>query len=79
MDFDSGEVVNLVDGKALSMGRYHDGPVNTVSCSSIEEFTLTVGGKIFALWHKDLPNRPVIWRKNKYLYTTSNWNKFEVS
>lgn len=61
------------------MARYHDGPVNTVSCSKIEDITLTVGGKTFALWHKDLPNRPILWRKNKHLYTTSEWNMFEVS
>ncbi|XP_074025268.1 missing minor mitochondria isoform X2 [Leptinotarsa decemlineata] len=76
-DFDLGEVVNSENAKVLSWGKYHDGPVNTVQISEDSDVILTVGGKVFALWRNDFPNRPILWRTCRQMYTTGEWNIFQ--
>lgn len=77
-DFDSGEIVNSESSVILLSAKYHDGPVNTVQTSECSRITLTVGGKIFALWREDFPERPILWRRNKqYMYSSGEWNIFQ--
>ncbi|XP_060533316.1 dynein axonemal intermediate chain 3 [Cylas formicarius] len=76
-DFDSGETVNSEMASYLYDGRYHDGPVVSIDKSSSSGATLTVGGKVFALWRNDLPGRPILWRKGTHTYTTGEWNIFQ--
>ncbi|KAL1491053.1 hypothetical protein ABEB36_011706 [Hypothenemus hampei] len=68
-DFDSGEIVNSETGKYVFDAKYHDGPVNSIFTSPIDNTVLTVGGKIFAIWSNKFPNRPILWRRNRQFYT----------
>lgn len=54
--------------------KYHDGPlVSVVAFPPNSDVTLTIGGKIFAIWHKTMTERPILWRKSKYRYTHGSW------
>ncbi|KAJ8927216.1 hypothetical protein NQ314_020338 [Rhamnusium bicolor] len=71
------EIVNSEFSQMLSFAKYHDGPVNSVHTADATKATLTVGGKIFAVWREDFKNRPILWRRNRQLYTSGEWNTFE--
>ncbi|KAF7283489.1 hypothetical protein GWI33_000387 [Rhynchophorus ferrugineus] len=76
-DFDSGEVVNSEQAKFIYDGRYHDGPINWLQMTTVLNVTLSVGGKIFALWRSDLPQRPILWRRSRHMYTKGDFNIFQ--
>lgn len=72
-EYSSGEIINQEACKINFMSAYHDGPVMSVRRWPLNPaIILTVGGKIFAIWKKDI-NKPILWRKSKYKYTHGNW------
>lgn len=76
-EFDSGEMVNFEDCHFVSYGQYHDGPVVSMDYNHCNNTIMTVGGRIFAFWHENFPNRPILWRKSKSIYTNGAWFFFE--
>ncbi|VEN44432.1 unnamed protein product [Callosobruchus maculatus] len=79
-DYESGEVVNSELSKIESYSKCHDGPVNTCKICEKSPVTLTVGGKVIALWREDFPNRPVLWRRYRHnMFTTGEWDIFQPS
>ncbi|XP_048518881.1 dynein axonemal intermediate chain 3 [Dendroctonus ponderosae] len=76
-DFDSGEVVNCEVGVYLDRAQYHDGPIISICTCKESGFTLTVGGKVFALWRGDFPGRPLLWRRSRHFYTKGELNPFQ--
>ncbi|CAG9860925.1 unnamed protein product [Phyllotreta striolata] len=73
-DFDSGEMINNEFGIVKSRARIHDGPLITMQKNPEFDITLSVGGKIFALWNDQVPNKPLFWKKAKEMYTSGEWN-----
>ncbi|KAI4459749.1 dynein intermediate chain [Holotrichia oblita] len=70
-----GEVVNQETVKIVNVGRYHDGPVTCIDRNRLLPDTyLTVGGKVFAIWHDSYKHRPIIWRKSRHRYLHGAWN-----
>ncbi|CAG9820637.1 unnamed protein product [Phaedon cochleariae] len=76
-EYDTGEIVNCENAKIIMSAKYHDGPVNTVEISDFSNITLTVGGRIFALWRDDFSAGPILWRRCKHMYTTGEWDIFK--
>ncbi|KAG5900087.1 hypothetical protein JTB14_016057 [Gonioctena quinquepunctata] len=76
-DFDSGEIVNSENATSLSSTKFHDGPVTSVQISEDSNVILTVGGRVFALWRSDFPNRPILWRACRHMYTSGDWNIYQ--
>ncbi|RZC37985.1 WD repeat-containing protein 63, partial [Asbolus verrucosus] len=78
-EFDSGEIVNWEDCQFVNAGKYHDGPVISLDYSAISDTILSVGGRVFAFWRENFPNRPIVWRKSPSIYTGGNWALFVQS
>ncbi|CAH1962918.1 unnamed protein product [Acanthoscelides obtectus] len=77
-EYESGEVVNSELSKIESYSKCHDGPVNSCSICENSHVTLTVGGKVIALWKDDFPNRPILWRRYRHnMFTTGEWDVFQ--
>ncbi|XP_066147096.1 dynein axonemal intermediate chain 3 [Euwallacea fornicatus] len=76
-DIDSEEVVNIKQAKYIFYSKYHDGPITSLHTSCEDNTTLSVGGKIFALWRKDLPDRPILWRRSRQFFTKGELNPFQ--
>lgn len=78
--FNTGEVVNSEYCDIKYSCCIHDG---IVSCTErnpfINHITLTVGGKIFALWSDKLLDRPLIWKKRPYRLTAGAWSLYKSS
>ncbi|KAF2880133.1 hypothetical protein ILUMI_26044 [Ignelater luminosus] len=78
--FNAGEVVNQEVSTIDNYGKYHDGPVVSLSRSELfPDLSLTVGGKVFALWKSDFIGKPVLWKRSKYKYTSGVWNSYRPS
>ncbi|XP_030747574.1 WD repeat-containing protein 63 [Sitophilus oryzae] len=76
-DFDSGETVNSEQAKFGFDTRFHDGPINWIETSSALNLTLSVGGKIFALWRTGISDKPILWRRSRQMYTKGQFNFFQ--
>ncbi|XP_028171488.1 dynein axonemal intermediate chain 3 [Ostrinia nubilalis] len=78
--FNTGEVVNSEYCEIKFSCSIHDG---IVSCTErnpfINHITLTVGGKIFAIWSDKLLDRPLIWKKRPYRLTAGAWSLYKPS
>lgn len=78
--FNTGEVVNSEYCEIKYSCCIHDG---IVSCTERNPFlnhiTLTVGGKIFAIWSDKLLDRPMIWKKRPYRLTDGAWSLYKPS
>lgn len=78
--FNTGEVVNSEYCEIQYGCCIHDG---IVSCAErnpfINDVTLTVGGKIFAIWSDKLTDRPLIWKKRPYRLTHGAWSLYKAS
>ncbi|CAD6208368.1 GSCOCG00003374001-RA-CDS [Cotesia congregata] len=69
------EVTGEENCQILNAACVHDGPViRIIRSDHIEEVLLSIGGRIFAIWHQDFVKRPVIWRKGKFRYTAGCWS-----
>ncbi|CAH0605630.1 unnamed protein product [Chrysodeixis includens] len=79
-EFNTGEVVNSEYSDIKYTCCIHDG---IVSCTQknplMKSITLTVGGKIFAIWSDKLPGRPVLWKKRPYRLTDGTWSLYKPS
>ncbi|XP_061711497.1 dynein axonemal intermediate chain 3 [Cydia pomonella] len=78
--FNTGEVVNS-EYCAMKYRCYiHDG---IITCSKKNPFlhhvTMTVGGKIMAIWSDKLMNRPLIWKKRPHRLTDAVWSLYKPS
>lgn len=79
-DFNTGEVVNAEFADIDYSCKLHDGVITTVIKSPfVDHVTLTVGGKIFAIWSDKLLGRPLIWKKRPYLLTDADWSVYKPS
>lgn len=72
-EYNTGEIVNEQNCSFESFGKYHDGPITAISGANDHNLILTVGGKVFAIWHERFKNRPVFWRKSCVKYTQGCW------
>lgn len=74
-EYSSSAIVNQEACKYNKYIDYHDGPITNIAAFPPNpDITITIGGTIFAIWHKDMPNRPILWRKNKFKFTDGNWS-----
>ena len=79
-DFNTGEAVNSVFADIHYIGSIHDGTVvATHKNPLIDSITLTVGGKIFAIWSDKLLGRPLVWKKRPYCLTDGAWSQYKPS
>ncbi|KAH9643328.1 hypothetical protein HF086_012998 [Spodoptera exigua] len=79
-EFNTGEIVNSEYGDIKFRCNLHDGAVVVTSKNPIiDSITLTVGGKIFAIWSDDLKGRPMIWKKRPYRLTDGVWSQYKPS
>ncbi|XP_066245978.1 dynein axonemal intermediate chain 3 [Euwallacea similis] len=76
-DIDPGKIVNSEPVKYIFCSKYHDGPITSLHTSCMDNTTLSVGGKIFALWRKDFPDRPILWRRSRQFFTKGELNPFQ--
>lgn len=78
--FNTGEVVNSEYCDVKYSCFIHDG---IVTCTQKNPFmnhiTLTIGGKIFAIWCDKFKNRPLIWKKRPYRLTDAKWSLYKPS
>ncbi|KAM3960992.1 LOW QUALITY PROTEIN: missing minor mitochondria [Aphomia sociella] len=79
-EFNTGEVVNSEYCDIKFSCFIHDG---IISCTQTNPFishlTLTVGGKIFAIWSDKLLGQPLIWKKRPYRLTDAAWSLYKPS
>lgn len=79
-EFNTGEVVNSEYCEITYNCCIHDGIITcTTKNPFINQITLTVGGKIFAIWSDKLLNRPLIWKKRPYRLTDAKWSLYKPS
>ncbi|KOB68983.1 WD repeat-containing protein [Operophtera brumata] len=79
-EFNTGEVVNSEFCKISFSSCIHDGIITcTQKNPFIDQMTVTVGGKIFAIWSDKLLNRPLIWKKRPYQLTDAKWSLYKPS
>lgn len=79
-EFNTGELVNSEYGDIKFSCFIHDGVVTSTRKNPfINDVTLTVGGKIFAIWSDKLENRPLIWKKRPYRLTDGVWSLYKPS
>ncbi|XP_072939671.1 dynein axonemal intermediate chain 3 [Epargyreus clarus] len=79
-EFNTGEVVNSEYCDIKYNCHIHDGVVTcTQKNPFINKITLTVGGKIFAIWCDQLTNRPLIWKKRPCRLTDAAWSLYKPS
>ncbi|CAG9795385.1 unnamed protein product [Diatraea saccharalis] len=78
--FNTGEVVNSEYCEINFRCYLHDGIVSSTQRNPfINHITLTVGGKIFAIWTDKLLNRPLVWKKRPYRLTEGAWSLYKPS
>ncbi|XP_060801877.1 dynein axonemal intermediate chain 3 [Amyelois transitella] len=79
-EFNTGELVNSEYVNIKYSCYIHDG---IISCTKrnpfINQLTLTVGGKIFAIWSEKLDNRPLVWKQRPYCLTDAAWSLYKPS
>lgn len=79
-DFNTGEVVNSQYCDIKFATFIHDGVITAcLKNPFINNITLTVGGKIFALWCDDLISRPLTWKKRTSRLTDATWSEYKAS
>ena len=79
-EFNTGESVNSEYADIKFRCKIHDGIiVTTIKNPLIYSITLTVGGKIFAIWSDKLLGRPIIWKKRPYRLTDGAWSQYKPS
>lgn len=79
-EFNTGEIVNSEYCEVKYNCCIHDGIISSTQRNPfINHLTLTVGGKIFALWSDKLKNRPLAWKKRPYRLTDGVWSLYKPS
>lgn len=75
-DFHKGEEITTEQGNILSWAEtVHDGPVVTCARSPfMDDLTLTVGGRVIALWRQDLKNQPLFCKNSTVGITCGSWS-----
>ncbi|KAF5275933.1 hypothetical protein FQA39_LY00729 [Lamprigera yunnana] len=74
-NYNLNEIVAKQSSTIECFSKFHDGVVVCIeACPNDNKLILSVGGKIFALWYLDYPNRPITWRKCKCRYTYGTWS-----
>lgn len=75
-EYTSGEVVSQETAKIFNWAKYHDGPILSIArWPPNPKILLTVGGKVFCIWHEELKCNPILWRRSNVRYTHATWNK----
>lgn len=79
-EFNTGEVVNNEYCKYKYSCYIHDGVISATQKNPfLNNLTLTVGGKIFAIWCDALERRPVMWKKRPHRLTGGTWSLYKPS
>ncbi|XP_021206860.2 dynein axonemal intermediate chain 3 [Bombyx mori] len=79
-EFNTGEVVNSEYCDIKFSCTLHDGIITcTQKNPFISGITVTVGGKIFAIWSDNLMQRPLFWKKRPYRLTDATWSLYKPS
>lgn len=79
-EFNTGEVVGSQYCDINYSVYIHDGVITAcIQNPFIANITLTVGGKIFAIWSDNLSSRPLIWKKRPYRLTDASWSNYKSS
>lgn len=78
--FNTGEVVNSEYCDQKLSCSIHDG---IISCAQrnpfMNQITVTVGGKIFAIWNDDYSKGPLLWKKRQCRLTDAVWSIYKPS
>jgi dynein intermediate chain 3, axonemal len=78
--FNTGEVVNSEYCDIQFSCSIHDGIISRAQRNPfLNNITLTVGGKIFALWSDKLLGRPLLWKKRTCRLTDGAWSLYKPS
>ncbi|XP_045494443.1 dynein axonemal intermediate chain 3 [Colias croceus] len=79
-EFNTGEVVNSEYAEFKFSCCIHDGIVASSQKNPfITHVTLTVGGKILAIWSDKLMGKPLTWKKRPYRLTAGVWSLYKPS
>lgn len=79
-EFNTGEVVNSEYCDIVYSCSIHDGIITTTQKNPfLDNITVTIGGKIFAIWADDLKDRPLFWKKRPYRLTDARWSLYKPS
>ncbi|CAF4813187.1 unnamed protein product [Pieris macdunnoughi] len=79
-EFNTGEVVNSEYADISYSCCIHDGIITSTEKNPfINHVTLTVGGKILAIWSDKLLNKPLTWKKRPYRLTAGIWSLYKPS
>lgn len=79
-EFNTGEMVNSEYCNFKFSCYIHDGAITTTQKNPfLNHLTLTVGGKIFAIWCDTYEARPVIWKKRPHRLTSASWSLYKPS
>lgn len=79
-EFNTGEVVNSEYCDIKFNCCIHDGVISSCTKNPLMDgLTLTVGGKIFAIWNDKLVGRPLTWKKRPYRLTDGVWSLYKPS
>ncbi|CAG9559545.1 unnamed protein product [Danaus chrysippus] len=79
-EFNTGEIVNSEYCDIVFSCHIHDGIISRCQKNPfINNITLTVGGKIFAIWSDKLNDRPLIWKKRPSRLTDCAWSLYKPS
>lgn len=72
--YNQGCLINSNAAEVRHVVTYHDGPVLVCMESPfIKDLLLTIGGKVFAIWHNKDLQVPIFWRKSLFRYVTGTW------
>ncbi|CAK1545995.1 unnamed protein product [Leptosia nina] len=79
-EFNTGEVVNSEYADIKYSCCIHDGIISSTQKNPfINHITLTVGGKILAIWSDKLSSKPLTWKKRPYRLTAGVWSLYKPS
>ncbi|XP_068631464.1 dynein axonemal intermediate chain 3 [Battus philenor] len=79
-EFNTGEIVNSEYCETSYRCFIHDGIITSVQINPmLTDLTLTVGGKIFAIWSNELEGRPLLWKKRPSRLTDATWSLYKPS
>lgn len=79
-EFNTGEMVNSEYCEISYSCLIHDGIITGVKINpTLNDLSLTVGGKVFAIWSNQLKGRPLFWKKCGCRLTDATWSLYKPS
>lgn len=74
-DFSNGAILNSQTMSQEAFAAIHDGPITVVHRNPfLQDVFISLGGFIFALWHDDFKEFPIMWRRRESRLTGFQWS-----